>query len=37
MKTKDNDGIKWAVLFFIAALAIMIVLGVACNTAYKIF
>jgi hypothetical protein len=37
MKAKNKVGIKWAVLFFIAVIAVMIVLGVVCNTAYKIF
>jgi len=37
MKTKDKDGIKWAILFFIAVLSVSIVLGLLCNNAYKIF
>ena len=37
MKTKDNDGIKWAILFFVAVLSVSIVLGLLCNIAYKIF
>ena len=37
MKIKDKDGIKWALLFFIAGLSVSIVLGLLCNMAYKIF
>ena len=37
MKTKDKDGIKWAIIFFIGVLTVSIVLGLLCNIAYKIF
>jgi hypothetical protein len=36
MKTKDKDGIKWAI-FFIGVLSVSIVLGLLYNIAYKIF
>ena len=37
MKIKDKDGIKHAILFFIAVLFVIILLGLMCNSAYKIF
>ena len=37
MKTSDEEGIKWATIFFIAVISVSIVLSVLCNLAYKIF
>jgi|GEM_PF-928965 hypothetical protein len=37
MKTKDKEGTKWAILFFIGVLSVWIVIGALCNNAYKIF
>jgi hypothetical protein len=37
MKIKDKDGIKHAILFFLTVLFVAIILGLMCNSAYKIF
>ena len=37
MKIKDKAGIKHAILFFLTVLFVAIILGLMCNSAYKIF
>ena len=32
-----KEGVKWAILFFIVVLIILISLGLMCNMFYKIF